>query len=219
MKQIPLFTLCALLLLAPPASAADSNFGLGVRAGTLGIGMEATWRALPWMDLRAGFNRYDYNSRDTHAGISYNATLAFDNYYATANLRFPLNPLRLTAGVFSNGNELRLISAGDGRLKIGGSTFNRADVGTLRSITSFSTTAPYLGIGGDFTIFRRVGLNLDLGVLWQGKPKITLNADGVLASDSIFRSALAAERRELDDDIGSYETWPVFSLGIVVNFL
>ena len=219
MQPLPLFTLCALLLLASPASEADSNFGLGVRAGTLGIGLEATWRALPWIDLRAGFNRYDYDNRDTHAGIPYNATLAFDNYYATANLRLPLNPLRLTAGVFSNRSELRLTRAGDGRLKIGGSTFDLTDVGTLRGITSFSPTAPYLGIGGDFTIFGRVGLNLDLGVLWQGKPRVTLNADGVLASKPIFQSALEAERRELEDDIGSYEAWPVFSLGIVVNFL
>ena len=218
MKQLLLFTLCALLLLAPLESEADSNFGLGARAGTLGIGLEATWRALPWVDLRAGFNRHDYDNRGTHADIPYNATLAFDNYYTTANLRFPLNPLRLTVGVFSNSNELQLTSAGDGRLEIGGSTFNLADVGTMRGITSFSTTAPYLGIGGDFAIFGRVGLNLDLGVLWQGKPRVTLNADGVLESDPIFQSALEAERRELDNDISSYKAWPVFSLGIFVNF-
>ena len=219
MKHIPAFALCALLLLASPATEADSNFGLGVRAGTLGIGMEATWRALPWIDLRAGFSRYDYDDNDTHAGIPYNATLALDTYYVTANLRFPLSPLRLTGGVFSNGNELRLTSAGGGSVEIGGRNFNSADVGTLRGITSFSATAPYLGVGGDFTILGRVGLNLDLGVLWQGKPTATLNADGVLASNPIFQSALEAEQRELNDDISNYKAWPVISLGFFVNFL
>lgn len=219
MKLFSASALCALLLLAAPASKADSNLGLGVKAGTLGIGVEATWRALPWLDLRAGFNRYDYDDNGSQAGIPYDATLALDTAYATANLRFPLSPFRLTGGVFSNGNELLLTSAAEGTYEIGGINFNAADVGTLRSITSFSGTAPYLGVGYDFTILGQVGLNLDLGVLWQGDPEVTLNADGVLASDPIFQSALEAERQELDDEISDYKAWPVISLGFVVNFL
>ena len=64
-----------------------------------------------------------------------------------------------------------------------------------------------------------MGLNLDLGVLWQGDPEVAINADGVLASDPIFQSALEAERQELDDEISDYKAWPVISLGFVVNFL
>ena len=219
MKQFFALLLLALPMLAPTAARADSNFGLGVKAGTLGIGVEATWRALPWIDVRAGFNRYDYDDSDTQAGIPYDATLALDSYYATANLRFPLSPFRLTAGLYGNGNELLLTSAADGTFEIGGIDFNAADVGTLRSVTSFSSTSPYLGVGYDFTVLGRVGLNLDLGVLWQGDPDVTLNADGVLASDPAFQSALEAERQELDDEISDYKAWPVISLGFVVNFL
>lgn len=219
MKQFSACALCALLLLAAPATKADQNFGLGVKAGTLGVGVEATWRALPWVDVRAGFNRYDYDDSDTQAGIPYDATLALDTYYATANLRFPLSPFRLTGGLFSNGNELLLTSTADGTYEIGGVDFNAADVGTLSSVTSFSGTAPYLGVGYDFTVLGRVGLNLDLGVLWQGDPEVAMTADGVLASDPIFQSALEAERQELDDEISDYKAWPVISLGFVVNFL
>ncbi len=219
MKQFFALLLIALPMLAPSASRADSDFGLGVKAGTLGIGVEATWRALPWVDFRAGFNRYDYDDSDTQAGIPYDATLALDSYYATANLRFPLSPFRLTGGLYGNGNELLLTSAADGTFEIGGIDFNAADVGTLRSVTSFSSTSPYLGVGYDFTVLGQVGLNLDLGVLWQGDPEVTLNADGVLASDPIFQSALEAERQELDDEISDYKAWPVISLGFVVNFL
>lgn len=219
MKQFSVPALCALLLLAAPATEADQDFGLGVKAGTLGVGVEATWRALPWVDFRAGFNRYDYDDSDTQAGIPYDATLALDTYYATANLRFPLSPFRLTGGLYSNGNELLLTSTAEGTYEIGGVDFNAADVGTLSSVTSFSGTAPNLGVGYDFTVLGRVGLNLDLGVLWQGDPEVAINADGVLASDPIFQSALEAERQELDDEISDYKAWPVISLGFVVNFL
>lgn len=219
MKRYSATAFCALLLLASPTLKADSNFGLGAKAGTLGIGVEATWRALPWVDVRAGFNRYDYDDNGTQAGIPYDATLALDTYYATANLRFPLSPFRLTGGLFSNGNELLLTSTAEGTYEIGGIDFDAADVGTLESVTSFSGTAPYLGIGYDFTILGQVGLNLDLGVLWQGDPEVSLVADGALASDPIFQSALESERQELDDEISDYKAWPVISLGFVVNFL
>ena len=51
--------LCALVfaLAATGTAIADHNFGIGVKAGTLGIGVEGTWRPLPYLDLRAGANR------------------------------------------------------------------------------------------------------------------------------------------------------------------
>ena len=112
-----------------------------------------------------------------------------------------------------------MTSTAEGTYEIGGIDFDAADVGTLESVTSFSGTAPYLGIGYDFTILGQVGLNLDLGVLWQGDPEVSLVADGALASDPIFQSALESERQELDDEISDYKAWPVISLGFVVNFL
>ncbi|MEM8817707.1 MAG: hypothetical protein AAFX56_15960 [Pseudomonadota bacterium] len=214
---LALFAVAALLLSAN--ANADKNLGIGVKAGTLGIGVEGTWRALPWIDLRLGMNRYDYDDDGTQAGIPYDATLALDSFYATANLRFPLSPFRLTGGIYSNSNELQLTSVADGTFEIGGINFNAADVGTLSSVTSFPSTSPYVGIGYDFTLMGRVGLNLDLGVLWQGDPEVTLVADGVLATDPTFISALESERQELDDEVSDYKAWPVLSIGFVVNFM
>ena len=45
--------LAALLLTAGTATAGDSLW-LGVKAGTLGIGIEGTWRPIEWVDLRLG---------------------------------------------------------------------------------------------------------------------------------------------------------------------
>ncbi len=214
-------TLAAVLLLAFSAPAfADKNFGIGAKAGTLGIGVEGTWRALPWIDLRLGMNRFDYDDSGTYAGVPYDGTLSMDTLYGTANFRFPLSPFRVTAGLYDNGNELQLESfAPGGTYEIGGIEFDADDVGTLRSVSSFSGTSPYLGVGYDFTVLGRVGLNLDFGVLWQGEPDVTLTADGDLASDPLFQDALEAERQELEDEVDDYKAWPVISLGFVVNFM
>lgn len=210
--------LVALVLTASGAAAADNNFGFGVKAGTLGIGVEGTWRALPALDFRVGMNSYDYDDTGAQAGINYNATLNLETLYATANFSFPLTPFRLTAGVYSNGNELNMISAETGSIDIGGITYTAAEIGTLSSKTSFSSTAPYLGFGFDFTLMNRVGLNLDFGVLWQGDPVVTMNTTGLLANDPTFLSSLESERQQLEDDISSYKAWPVISLGVVFNF-
>ena len=92
----------ALVLATSGSALAERNFGVGVKAGTLGIGIEGTWRPVPMIDIRLGANRYEYDTTGGYAGINYDATLDFDTLYATANFKFPLSPFRITAGVYSH---------------------------------------------------------------------------------------------------------------------
>lgn len=214
--------LCALLLaLAASGTAfADHNFGIGVKAGTLGLGVEGTWRPLPYIDLRAGVNQYDYNDSGLYGGINYDAEISLDNYYLTGNLRFPLSPLRLTGGLYSNGNEFNAVSGDNGAIiLIGGDPYPAAAVGTLSASAAFDSTSPYFGVGFDFTLLGKVGMNLDFGVLWQGSPQISMATDGLLSGDPTFEASLDAERAELEDELSDYKAWPVVSLGFVFNFL
>jgi hypothetical protein len=215
--------LAAFALLTAGTAAAD--FGVGVKAGTLGIGVEGRWDPpVPWFDVRLGMNRYDYANDGDYAGIDYDATLALDSYYLTGNFKFPLSPFRLTIGAISNGNELQMQSADTGGLDldIGGGMFPAASVGVLRSTTSFESTAPYAGVGFDFEVFGKAGINLDFGVLWQGEPTVTLDASNwdslSPAEQALLGSAIAAERAELEDDISDLKAWPVVSLAFVYNF-
>ena len=208
----------ALALSMSGGALAENKFGVGVKAGTLGFGLEGHWRPLPYLDLRLGGNTFDYDRDDDYAGINYDATLGLETFYATANLRFPVSPFRLTAGVYSNGNEVTMTSSDNTSFDLGGVTFTPAEVGTLTSTTSFESTAPYLGFGYDFTVMNRVGLNLDFGVLWQGDPTVAIAADGTLAGDPAFQAALEAERLELEDDLDNLKAYPVISLGFVFNF-
>ena len=208
------FAVLALLL----SGNAFADFGVGFKAGTLGLGVEGRYKPLPNIDVRVGANVYDYDSTDSYAGVDYDATLNLETFYATANLSFPLSPLRVTAGLFSNGNEVNMTSLDTATFDIGGNTYTAAEVGTLTGSTSFGSTSPYVGIGYDFELFGKVGLNLDLGLLWQGEPEVSLIADGLLATDPTFQSSLEAERLAIEDDISDYKAWPVISLGFVYNF-
>ena len=207
-------TLAAIALLASGSAAAD--FGVGVKAGTLGIGLEGRWDPpVPWFDLRVGLNQYDYNDNGDYAGINYDATLALDNYYLTANLKFPVSPFRFTVGAFSNGNEMQLLSTDT----LGGIWGNAVG---LESVTSFDSTAPYAGFGFDFELFGKAGLNLDFGVLWQGDPAVTLlptNWDSLSGPEqALLQPLLDAERAQLEDEMSDLKAWPVISLAFVYNF-
>jgi hypothetical protein len=206
------------------SSAANADFGVGVKAGTLGVGVEGRWSPLPWLDLRLGANQYDYDASGFQAGIDYDATLALNTYYLTGNFSFPLSPFRITAGAFSNGNELQMTSRDTLGVDfdIGGIPFSPDDVGALQSITSFDSTAPYLGAGFDFEVFGKVGLNFDFGVLWQGEPTVSLIASGLETAppqiQALLTPAMEAERLELEDEVSDYKAWPVMSLSFVYNF-
>jgi len=216
-------TAAAVVILTSGTAAAD--FGVGIKAGTLGLGLEGRWEPpVPWIDLRVGVNQYDYDVNGDYSGVNYNATLGLDSFYLTGNFKFPASPFRFTLGAFSNGNELQMLSQDTGGLPldIGGAPFPVGNVGALRSVTSFGSTAPYAGFGFDFELFGKAGLNLDFGVLWQGEPTVTLEAtnwDNLSPIEQgLLGPALDAELAELQDEVSDYKAWPVISLGFVYNF-
>jgi len=200
------------------ASADDSQWGVGIKAGTLGLGFEGRWSGLPWMDVRIGANGYTYEDNGRQADVLYDAELDLDTIYLTANFHFPLSPFRVTLGAFSNGNELNMVGAEPGDYNLGGQFWTQDQVGTLTSTTSFGSSAPYLGLGFDFELFGKAGLNFDLGVLWQGEPEVSLTANGTSFNDPAFQAALESERLELEDDISDFKAYPVVSLSFVYNF-
>ena len=209
--------LAVLALLLTSVANADNDFGVGVKVGTLGVGLEASWQPLPYMDIRIGTSSYDYDNDGRYGSFNYDAVFALDQYYATANFHFPISPMRISAGVYSNGNEFLLVN--DQLQDIG--AFPGDQIGVITSKTTFDGTAPYLGIGFDFTLAGKVGLNLDLGVLWQGDPVVTLEVDGSLGQDPVdpgFQDMLDAEAQSIEDDMSDFKAWPVISLGFVYKF-
>jgi len=216
----------AVLLLSALAitgsASANDNFWVGVKAGTLGYGAEVAWRPIKWLDVRAGGNFLDYDDSGSQAGINYDATLALNTYYLTGNFRFPLSPFRMTVGAFANNNELQMASLDAGSFLIGDNpiAYTAADVGTIRSVASFESVAPYLGAGFDFSVMDRLGLSLDFGVLWQGDPIITITSDGLLgeANNAGFLADLEDERQQLLNEVSDFRAYPVFSIGFNFNF-
>ena len=63
-----------------------------------------------------------------------------------------------------------------------------------------------------------LGIEFDIGALFQGSPTVKLNATGAAASNAQFKSDLAAEQVKLQGDLNSFKTYPVVSFGIAYRF-
>lgn len=208
-------------LLATPALAdgVPGSTGVSVRAGTLGLGVELS-HSLPVLNLtgRLAWNGYDYGHDDTVDGIDYDLDLGLRSVSAMLDWRPWGRVTHLTVGVLYNGNEIDARSRAAAEYRVGGTTFDATQVGTLTGTVGFDEIAPYAGIGWNIPVAPKTALSLDVGVVFQGAPVLELRADGPLASDPVFQAELAREQASFQQDIEDYEYYPVLSLGVRRKF-
>jgi hypothetical protein len=196
---------------------------VGVKAGTLGAGLEIERALGDSFGARVGVNYFTYDYSGTEDDVSYN----FDLNLQTVSLLLDWHPFkgtfRLSGGLMINGNDID--STADlvptESYNIGDSTFTAADLGTLTGKFDFNNVAPYLGLGWNtsFGSDRRWAFLCDLGVLFQGSPNVDLTSTGGIQSNNpFFLSELAKEEQNLQDDLDEYKYYPVVAIGLSYVF-
>lgn len=208
--------------LLPALAAADvlpGKTGVSARIGTLGLGVEAS-RTIPVANLtaRLGYNTFTYDYDDSIDGIDYDLELDLQSVSALVDWRPWGRLTHFTAGVLYNLNEVVAFSDPTGSITIGEIVFPGDDVGTLNGTVEFDDFAPYLGVGWNVPLAPSFLLSLELGVVLQGSPRVSLTADGDLADEPQFQEQLEAERAAFEEDIEDFEYYPVLSLGFVKRF-
>src|SRR5262252_3381650 len=151
MKKI----LAVALVLVPALARADGS--IGVRAGSLGVGVEAAYPISGSLGVRLAADGYRYSRKFTQDNIDYDG----DATLRTASLLidwFPLaNNFRISAGGVYNGNKL-LLSTPTQTLDINGNTYTA----TLDGEVTFKKFAPYAGIGYGRPVNTGLSLTFDL---------------------------------------------------------
>lgn len=205
----------AALLLAGNSWAEGS---LGVKAGTLGFGVEASWRLTPKLGVRGGFNQFDYDFDDDVDGVTYQGDLELGSAALLGDVRPWAGGFRLTAGAIVNDNRIAAVADPAATYEIGDRVYTQEEAGVLSAESDFDSLAPYLGIGYDFGLGRRLSLALDLGVLFQGDPDVAIaSTGGTLSDDPTLRADLAAEEQSFRDDLEGFDLYPVLSIGLAWN--
>src|SRR5690348_6665733 len=192
MKKITIIGMLAALAL--PGLAQASDFGLDAHAGTLGSGAELNYTINSYLTARVDLNRYNYTYTGTKEQIDYNFDLHLKSYSGMLDWHPFAGVFRVTAGVFSNKNDITAAAIPQGSYTINGHTYTAAQVASLYGTITFNPTVPYFGFGWSTngSTDTGLGVSLDLGVLFQGSPKVTLTATGAGTHNTTFQNDLAA---------------------------
>lgn len=220
MKKITLLLATAALTIGLPISSAMAGgLGFGIKAGTLGAGLEINYPITSMLSVTAGINKYSSSSSDTTDGIDYDIDLNLSTISLLANFHPFAGSFRLTAGAMINSNELKMAADPAATYDIGGTTYTNAEVGTLKGVVDFKRIAPYAGVGWGHSSGTGIGFTLDIGVLMQGSPNVDLSATGgTLASDPTFQAELAQEESDAEKDIKGFNMYPVVAAGVNIRF-
>ncbi len=191
-----------------------------VSAGTLGAGPELDLRlaSLP-LGLRLGANLLDLDFHVNTSDAHYDTKTHLANGGVIADWYPFLGGFRLSAGVKFNGNNADLNetpTAGD-FLTINNNTYNVAGSAVGGTI-KFNLVAPYVGLGFGGTIFGGPTLAFDLGVMFEGSPKVALNATGPVTTEPGFAGNLAQEQASLQHQVNGYKFYPVVQLALGWRF-
>ena len=198
-------------------------------AGTTGFGIEvASPLSKNWnFRLHATGGNFDkvISIIHPHAGsfpvdIQYDADLELTNIGALVDWYPGGSIFRVTAGNFYTKRKFNVTGSLESMVPIGNNTYTSIEAGSLTgSIETGNKIAPYFGIGFGKRADSDdgLGVSIDLGVMYTGSPKVSLTADGLLASDSTFMSDLDEEERNISSS-NYFKVYPVTSIGITYKF-
>ena len=208
------------LALLPFAASAQTT-SVGVGFGTQGANVELGYQVNDTWGLRLSTNYFRFGDDTDIDNIHYRGAA---NLFSTGLLGdFYFNPdngFRVTGGLYYNENSARVYARPTGSVTIGSGTYTQAQVGTLAGRVTYRRWAPYAGIGYS-TNHNQPGLGFtgDLGVMFQGSPRVRLTSSGTGRNVTGYAANLEQERLQLQDDASDWtEYFPVARIGIVYRF-
>ncbi len=214
-----LFSLLCVILLCLAATA-WGQIAVQPTISTLGIGGEVIFNVAPSLNARLGGHLLDLDVDKELEDIDYDIGVDFLSFSALLDWHVFNNAFRITGGALYNDNKLTMTATPSQNQIIGDTEYTPAEIGTLNAGFSYKEDiAPYIGIGfgNPITAKSRIGLTLDMGVMYAGQPDLRMTVTGTAASNPPFMNDLAKEEQEIEDN--TYLKWyPVVGLNLFIRF-
>lgn len=222
---------------APASAEGPRRIGVGVKLSLLGIGGEGAVALTKRINVRGGFNFFNYSYNFNKDGIGYGAQLAFRSGEAHLDL-FPFaGAFHLSPGLlFYNDNHISATAAvGSGQaFTLGGVSYTSSAANPVTGTASvgFNKVAPSFLIGFGNLIprnRRRFSFTTEFGVAYTGAPKASLSLVGTAcanpgaicvnaATDPTVQSNVQSEVAKVNHDVSVVKIYPLASFGFAVNF-
>ena len=213
------------------------RLGVGVKASTLGVGVEVATAVSRRANLRFGFNGFGYDYTFRKDGIDYASRLQLRSVQATYDWLW--RGVHLSPGVLLyNGNQASgAASVSGGRsFTLNGVRYysDAANPVVGRSTISLHKyrVAPMALVGFGNLLprsSRRFSVSLDFGAVYMGAPETTLNLTGAtctapnvncqsISTNPVVQANIVAQQAKINHDLERARLYPVISLGIGWKF-
>ncbi|MBU1776312.1 MAG: hypothetical protein KJ899_06695 [Gammaproteobacteria bacterium] len=221
--RLGMLALCASFATAVQAE----GLGVYINGGTTGFGLGLA-TGTDTLTGRLSFDTWKRTFTQNDSNGSYTGDLKLQNLSALVDWYPFAGTFRTTFGLVANGNKATLkANAVSGTYTFDGTPYDVNDVGSFSAEMKFNSTAPYLGVGWGNPVAKDKtwGFVMDLGVMFQGAPKVTATATCSASYATNFpadcaqmQSDVAAGATQLEEDLKDYKYYPVVSVGLSYRF-
>jgi len=213
-----------------PVSNGLPHLGVGVKVGSLGIGIQVGTALASRVNLRGGANFFSYSDTLSKDGVNYDGTLHLRSVEAKLDL-FVAGGFRVTPGILIyNDNNISATASvpGGQSFTLGGVSYYSSAANPINGTAALTLTktAPTLGIGFGNLLprsNRHFSLSTDLGVVFQGSPQFALALGGSSCTpngticvpiNSIPGTAdnIKAQQQKISDDLKPFQYYPELSV-------
>ena len=208
--------------------AEGGGLSLAARAGTPGLGFEASAAVTPRFNLRGGLNFLSYDreldanlsARGVESNVHFKGHVRLKSAGLLADL-YTSNSFHITGGVLYNDSQVPLEAQPNTPVIVNDQIYTPAQLGTLTATAKLGRQwAPYAGIGfGNPTASnRRVTFLFDLGVIFEGQPTVTMSSSA--ANDAGLQADVDAAAELINNeyfDKSYMKYYPVIAIGLAVR--
>jgi hypothetical protein len=221
-SRAPALLAVALTLMGSAGRSQAEGIALGLKAGSLGAGLDLTVGLAPVINLRVGVQGFSFSRTFTEQDVSYDGKADLRSAWLLLDVHPAGKGTRVSVGAVFSGNKVTGTSPTTGTITINGVTYQIANVGTIDGEAKANGVCPYLGLGWGNAVRpgSQVRFAFDVGVLYQGAPKVSLTAHPVNPAivPPTFFADLEKERQKAEDDASKYKFYPVVNLGLSYRF-
>lgn len=224
LAQRPLgYLACAVLALSPLSVSASSWF-VSPQVSTVGISAQVGYRTDHDFSVRAAWNEFGFDKRIRINQVKYDADIKLRSLGFMVDYYPMNNGFHVTAGLYKNDNGARAsgpidatftVPAGTRGIRVDGKT-----LGDFHTRVKYAPIAPYLGLGYHNVTKQGFSFTFDLGVLYQGSARVSVDPPASLANINhpSVKAAIDRQKRAVQDKADEARWYPVISLGVAYTF-
>jgi hypothetical protein len=224
MRTINIALAAITMVAAFQTTARADGVAIGLAAGTTGLGAQLVFPLSQQWNIRAGGNGLNYSFDYRVRRVDYDATIKMANFPLIIDwfptLRFPL---RVSGGIYGNSNKVDVEARPDsGVYVVGNNTYSANEIGRINGSVKYRNIAPYVGVGWGNAVApgKNWSWNVDVGLMYQGKPKTSysVTCGAVQTNCARLQNDAAIESAEFDKELKNDRVFPVAQFWVGKQF-